>query len=76
MYRKHELVKLCELAQELDLEKITSTTDYELSQVNRTITENGVTQVVCEVGQVPIWSSNLKLLPNIVQCDILFIKKV
>jgi deoxyribodipyrimidine photolyase len=35
LYRKHELVKLCELAQELDLEKITSTTDYELSQVNR-----------------------------------------
>jgi deoxyribodipyrimidine photolyase len=25
LYRKHELVKLCELAQELDLEKITST---------------------------------------------------
>ena len=23
LYRKHELVKLCELAQELDLEKIT-----------------------------------------------------
>jgi hypothetical protein len=65
------------LAQELDLEKITSTNDYELSQVNRrTITENCVTQVVCEIGQVPIWSSNLKLLPNIVQCDILFIKKV
>jgi hypothetical protein len=76
LYRKHELVKLCELAQELDLEKITSTTDYELSQVNRTITENGVTQVVCEVGQVPICSSNLKLLPNIEQCDILFIKSV
>jgi hypothetical protein len=34
---------VCELAQELDLEKITSTNDYELSQVNRrTITENGV----------------------------------
>ena len=43
LYRKHELFKLCELAQELDLEKITSTNDYELSQVNRrTITENGV----------------------------------
>jgi hypothetical protein len=56
MYRKHELVELCELAQELDLEKITSTNDYELSQVNRrTITENCVTQVVCEIGQVPIW---------------------
>jgi ribosomal protein S4E len=42
-------------AQELDLEKITSTNDYELSQVNRrTIMENGVTQVVCEIGQVPI----------------------
>jgi hypothetical protein len=41
LYRKHELVKLCELAQELDLEKITSTNDYELSLVNRrTITEN------------------------------------
>ena len=39
------------------------------------LTENGVTQVVCEIGQVPIWSSNLKLLPNIEQCDILFIKK-
>ena len=55
LYRKHELVKLCELAgkTELDLEKITSTNDYELSQVNRrTITENGVTQVVCEIGQV------------------------
>ena len=80
LHRKHELVKLCELAQdwqELDLEKITSTNDYELSQVNRrTITENGVTQVVCEIGQVPIWSSDLKLLPNIEQCDILFIKKV
>jgi hypothetical protein len=76
LYRKHELVKLCELAQELDLEKITSTNDYELSQINRrTITENGVTQVVCEIGQVPIWSSDLKLLPNIEQCDILFIKK-
>ena len=78
LYRKHELVKLCELAgkTELDLEKITSTNDYELSQVNRrTITENGVTQVVCEIGQVPIWSSDLKLLPNIEQCDILFIKK-
>jgi hypothetical protein len=74
---KHELVKLCELAQELDLEKITSTTDYELSQVNRrTITENGVAQFVCEIGQVTIWSSTLKLLPNIEQCDILFIKKV
>ena len=47
LYRKHELVELCELAQELDLEKITSTNDYELSQVNRrTITENGVTQAV------------------------------
>ena len=47
LHRKHELVKLCELAQELDLEKITSTNDYELSQVNRrTITENGVTQAV------------------------------
>jgi hypothetical protein len=57
-YRKHELIKLCELAQELDLEKITSTNDYELSQVNRRpITENGVTQAVCEIGQVPIWSS-------------------
>jgi hypothetical protein len=34
-------------SQELDLEKITSTNDYELSQVNRrTMTENGVTQVV------------------------------
>ena len=78
LYRKHELFKLCKLAQELDLEKITSTNDYEyeLSQVNRrTITENGVTQVVCEIGQVPIWSSNLKLLPIIEQCDILFIKK-
>jgi hypothetical protein len=33
----------------------------DLSQVNRrTITENGVTQVVCEIGQVPIWSSDLK----------------
>ena len=72
MYRKHELVKLCELAQELDLEKITSTNDYKLSQVNRrTVTENGVTQVVCEIGQVPIWSSDLKLLPNIEQCNIL-----
>jgi hypothetical protein len=76
LYRKHELIKLCELAQELDLEKITSTNDYELSQVNRrTITENGVTQVVCEIGQMPIWSSDLKLLPNIEQFDILFIKK-
>ena len=66
LHRKHELVKLCELAQELDLEKITSANDYELSQVNRrTITENCVTQVVCEIGQVPIWSSDLKLLPNI-----------
>jgi deoxyribodipyrimidine photolyase len=75
LHRKHELVKLCELAQELDLEKITSTNDYELSQVNRrTITEKGVTQVVGEIGQVPIWSSVLKLLPNIEQCDILFIK--
>ena len=74
LYKKHELVKLCELAQELDLEKITSTNDYELSQVNRrTITENGITQVVCEIGQVPIWLSDLKLLPNIEQgqCDIL-----
>jgi hypothetical protein len=75
LYRKHVLVKLCELAQDLDLERITSTNDYELSQVNRrTITENCVTQVVCEIGQVPIWSSDLKLLPNIVieqsQCDI------
>jgi hypothetical protein len=35
LYRKHELVKLCELVQELDLEKITPTNDYELSQVNR-----------------------------------------
>jgi len=35
LYRKHELVNLCELVQELDLEKITSTNDYELSQVNR-----------------------------------------
>jgi hypothetical protein len=76
LYRKHELVKLCELAQELDLEKITSTNDFELSQVNRrTITENGVTHFVCEIGQVPIWSSVLKRLPNIEQCDILFIKK-
>jgi hypothetical protein len=40
------------------------------------LTENGVTQVVCEIGQVPIWSSDLKLLPNIEQCDILFIEKV
>jgi hypothetical protein len=75
LYRKHELVKLCELAQELDLEKITSTN--ELSQVNRrTITENCVTQVVCEIGQVPIWSSDLKLLPNIEQCDIRVITKL
>jgi hypothetical protein len=60
------------LAQELDLEKITSTNDYEISQVNRrTITENGVTQVVCEIGQVSIWSSDIKLLPNIEHCDIL-----
>ena len=72
MHRKHELVKLCDLAQELDLEKITSTNDYEISQVNRrTITENGVTQVVCEIGQVSIWSSDIKLLPNIEHCDIL-----
>jgi hypothetical protein len=43
-----------------------STNDYELSQVNRrTITENGVIQVVCGIGQVPIWSSDLKLLPKI-----------
>jgi hypothetical protein len=27
--------------------------------------ENGVTHVVCEIGQVPIWSSDIKLLPNI-----------
>ena len=33
--------------------------------------ENGVTHVVCEIGQVPIWSSDIKLLPNIEQCDIL-----
>ena len=73
LYRKHELVKSCELSQELDLEKITSTNDYELSQVNRrTITKNCVTQVVCEIGQVPIWSSDLKLLPNIEQCDIIY----
>jgi hypothetical protein len=72
LHRKHELVKLCDLAQELDLEKITSTNDYEISQVNRrTITENGVTQVVCEIGQVSIWSSDIKLLPNIEHCDIL-----
>ena len=81
-YRKHELIKLCELAQELDLEKITSTNDYELSQVNRRpITENGVTQVVCEIGQVPIWSSDLKLLPNKVILNsvtyyLVFIEKV
>ena len=41
LYRKHELVKLYEFAQELDLEKITSTTDYELSQVNRQKNNNG-----------------------------------
>jgi hypothetical protein len=35
----------------------------------------GVTQAVCELGQAPIWPSDLKLLPNIQQCDILFIKK-
>jgi hypothetical protein len=47
------VLQVLELAQELDLEKITSTNDYELSQVNRrTITENGVTQAVCEIGQV------------------------
>jgi hypothetical protein len=47
-----------------------------LLENRRTITENGVTQAVFEIGQVPIWSSDLKLLPNIEQCDILFIKKV
>ena len=51
-----------------------STNDYELEQVNRrTITENGVIQVVCGIGQVPIWSSDLKLLPKIEQCDILIV---
>jgi hypothetical protein len=75
-YRKHELIKLCELAQELDLEKITSTNDYELSQVNRRpITENGVTQVVCEIGQVPIWSPDLKLLPVILNSVTYYLAK-
>jgi hypothetical protein len=65
--------------QELDLEKITSTNDYEyeLSQVNRrTITENGVTQAVCEIGQVPIWSSDLKLLPNMPDVNVNFLYNV
>jgi hypothetical protein len=43
-YRKHELIKLCELAQELDLEKITSTNDYELSQVNRSNLKTALTR--------------------------------
>jgi ribosomal protein S4E len=71
LYRKHELVKLYEFAQELDLEKITSTTDYELSQVNRrTITENGVTQVVCEIGQVPIWSYQKYKCDEVTECKL------
>jgi hypothetical protein len=66
LYRKHELVKLCELAQELDLEKITSTNDYELSQVNRrTITENGVTQAVSS------FQSHFFLINSMSHCSIL-----
>ena len=54
-----------------------STNDYELSQVNRrTITENGVIQVVCEIGQVPIWLSDLKLLPKIEQCNMLIQRRI
>jgi len=33
LYRKPDLVKLCELAQELQLETATSTNDYEQSHV-------------------------------------------
>ncbi|XP_069116847.1 uncharacterized protein [Argopecten irradians] len=70
--RKHELLRLCELAFELKLETLISPDDYEqMDEKRRTVVTDEDTVVVPELSKVTGWSACLKCLPDIDSCDTL-----
>lgn len=71
--RKHELLRLCELAVELELETVSlCVDDYEqMDTKRRTILTDGGEIVIPKLSHVTGWSACLSELPDIDYCDIL-----
>ncbi|KAJ8300933.1 hypothetical protein KUTeg_022452 [Tegillarca granosa] len=68
LYRKHDLVRFCQLAEELHLENIDVESDYHDSYLARRTVDG---DVLCDLGHIKVWDYNLRLLPNIEQYDVL-----
>ena len=69
--RKTEIVRLCELANELELEIITSSNDYhDMDLKRRAIKLNGEEKVIDDISTVTKWVTSLSTLPDIDFCDI------
>ncbi|KAK3107381.1 hypothetical protein FSP39_013321 [Pinctada imbricata] len=69
--RKNEIVRLCELANELQLEVISSTNDFQDMDINRRTVLNGQEKVIVDdISTIIDWATSLSNLPDIDFCDI------
>ena len=71
--RKIELVRLCELARELNLEvlAIDGNADYEVMDTKRrTIVKNGENIIICSPSSIKVWNKDLRSMPNLQPCDV------
>ncbi|VDI55777.1 Hypothetical predicted protein [Mytilus galloprovincialis] len=72
LYRKQQLVRLCEIAVELQLEVTQTQDDYkDMDSFRRTVEVNGAKYVLPEITTVLNWKSDLRDLPLIESYDIL-----
>ncbi|XP_069109357.1 uncharacterized protein [Argopecten irradians] len=68
--RRMDLIRLATLAEEMNLEVLTSTDDYDMmDEARRTVGKDAV--VLPSVTAVSKWSKDLRSLPDIEHCDIL-----
>ncbi|KAK3085229.1 hypothetical protein FSP39_000245 [Pinctada imbricata] len=69
--RKNEIVRLCELANELQLEVISSNNDFQDMDISRRTVLNGEEKVVVDdISTIIDWATSLSNLPDIDFCDI------
>ena len=73
LQRKIDLLRLCELANEIDLEILSQEDDYDvMDRKRRTIVTEKRDEVVLEkVTEIQEWNKDLRSLPDIEYCDIL-----
>ena len=69
IYRKEHLVRLCEIAVELDLEVVQTEDDYKDMDLSRRTVDNDI--ILPDVTTINDWTEDLKTLPYIESYDIL-----